>query len=121
MIWGAYPGLNYLARRDAPSAYLFYPAYEDSPFLEQMGRAYFQDISANMPEIIVDAYNTSPDFVLSLDPVVRRSQARYNNTAIFRPPYQNKVFNFVEENYQRVDTINGFDIYWLVSSAAYRP
>ena len=121
LIWGAYPGLNYLARRDAPSAYLFYPAYEDSPFLEQMGRAYFQDISANMPEIIVDAYNTSPDFVLSLDPVVRRSQARYNNTAIYRPPYQNKVFNFVEENYRRVDTINGFDIYWLVSSAAYRP
>jgi len=34
---------------------------------------------------------------------------------IYKPVYQDEVFNFVENYYQRVDSINGFDIYRLIS------
>ena len=115
LVWGAYPGINFLAKRDAPTPYLFYPAYEESPFLEKMSFSLWQDISSTPPKMIVDAYSASPDYILSLDPVIRQSQLEYTSTRVYSPPYQDRVFTFVEEYYRRMNTINGFDIYLLNS------
>ena len=114
-VWGAYPGINFLARRGAPTPYLFYPAYEESPWLEKMSASFWSDISGNPPEMIVDTSSASPDYILSLDPDIRETQLGYGSLRIYKPPYQNMVFDFVEENYQQVDTINGFDIYLFIS------
>ena len=114
LAWGAYPGLNFLAKRNAPTPYLFYPAYEVSPYLEKMDISFWQDISTTPPKIIVDAYSVSSDYIFSLDPLVRQHQLQYASARIYQPPYQDQVFAFVEENYQCVDTINGFDIYLLI-------
>lgn len=116
LTWGAYPVLNYLSRRDAPTAYLFYPAYENSPFTDQMSRTFYQDISTKKPAMIVDAFSMSPDYVLSLDSTKRSSQLRTNSSQLYHPAYQDEFFAFVAENYQLIDTVNGFDIYRPVSS-----
>lgn len=116
LVWGAYPGLNFLAKRDAPTAYLFYPAYEASPSLEEMGATYFHDLSTHLPKIIVDASSASPDYILPLDAFARLSELEYNSGRIYKPPYQNEVFAFVETNYKRIGRINDFDIYRLVST-----
>lgn len=117
LVWGAYPVLNYLAKRDAPTPYLFYPVYEDSPLLEQTGRSYFQDLSTSMPKIIVDAYKASPQNVLPIDRDERRDIiGHYDPEQVYTPPYQDAVFDFVEKHYQRIENIQGFDIYQSISS-----
>lgn len=113
-IWGAYPSLNFLAQREAPTPYLFYPAYEPSPYLEEMSFSFWKDISTTPPKMIVDAYSSSPDYILSLDKENRQSQLQHASPDLYTPPYQNNFFDFVEHNYQHISTINGFDIYALI-------
>jgi hypothetical protein len=112
LAWGAYPSLNYSSKRDAPTAYLFYPAYAKSPYTEDMGLSFAQDIATNPPAMIVDTFHTSPDYILSLDPAIRQSQIQRTKKVIYEnTPYQTVFFEFVEEYFQHIETINGFDIY----------
>ncbi|MCP4140187.1 MAG: hypothetical protein GY755_07845 [Chloroflexi bacterium] len=110
--WGAIPSVNFLAKRNSPTPYLFYPAYEKSPYTEEMGMLFFQKIRSNPPIVIVDTFRASPDYILSLDPTIRQSQLKHKKILIYQnTPYQCDFFIFVEENYQRIETINSFDIY----------
>ena len=115
--WGAIPSLNFLAKRDSPTPYLFYPAYVKSPYTEKMGRRFLSMLESKPPEIIVDTFRASPDYILSLDPAIRDKQVRRKNkNVILNTPYQFEFFEFVEKNYRYIETIEGFDVYRFVSN-----
>lgn len=115
LTWGAFPVINYLSRRDSPTAYLFYPAYEKSPYLDKMSGDFYREVTTKHPALIVDAYSMSPDYVLSLNPANRASQFKTNSSQLYQPPYQDQIFNFVAQNYQLVESIDGFEVYRLKS------
>jgi hypothetical protein len=111
LVWGAYPSLYFLARREAPTAYLFYPAYEESPYLLEIDARHYEDLIANPPVMIVDASSASADYILSLDPLVRAEQMLYNSGRVYTPSYQDDIFSFVGKAYHCVESIAGIDIY----------
>ena len=79
-----------------------------------MSFSFWEDLSTLPPKMIVDAYSAAPDYILSLDPDVRQTQLGQGSLRIYKPPYQDEVFTLIEKKYQRVETINGFDIYIFV-------
>jgi hypothetical protein len=116
LAWGVYPSINYLTKRDAPTPFLFYPAYERSPYTEDMALAFSTMIAEAPPAMIVDMYSKAPDYILSIDPVIRAAQIEREGILIFeKTPYQNAFFNFAETHYKKIITVEGFDIYSLIS------
>ena len=74
-------------------------------------------LESKPPEIIVDTFRASPDYILSLDPAIRDKQVRRKNkNVILNTPYQFEFFEFVEKNYRYIETIEGFDVYRFVSN-----
>ena len=111
LIWGMTQGVNFLSRRESPGYYAYYPALVPSPYSEEIAARNFQQIETNIPALIVDAYITTPDYVLSLDPQIRQMQLASKPGKLYRPPYQEEIFRFIEANYHPLETINGFTIY----------
>ena len=115
LVWGAYPSINYLAKRDAPTPYLFYPAYELSPYTEKMALAFAMKIEEAPPKMIVDMSYRAPDYILSIDPEFRAAQVKREGTLLYENvPYQDMFFNFVAQHYEKIATISHFDIYSLI-------
>ena len=81
-----------------------------------MSLSFIQEISTHSPKIIVDTFRRSPDYTLSLDPIIRRKQIKKNGKIIFEnTPFQDSFFTFVDTHYKHIDSINGNDIYLLES------
>jgi hypothetical protein len=115
LAWGAYPSINYATRRDAPTPYLFYPAYERSPYTENMALSFVEKIEEAPPFLIVDMYVKAPDYILSVDPIIRNSQIKSEGTLVFENiPYQDSFFNFVEMHYVKIKTFEDIDVYQLI-------
>lgn len=112
LVWGAYAPINFLARRDAPTPYLFYPAYSESPYTVLMSQAFYEDVLLHPPILIVDMSAKSPDYILSLNPQVRREQFA-SGRVFYQPPYQQEFFDFVADRYELDEIIHGFEIYRL--------
>lgn len=111
LVWGAYPLINFLAQRDAPTPYLFYPAYSKSPYTELMSQAFYDGLLLSPPMLIVDMSHKSSD-ILSINPQVRREQFS-SGRGFYRPPYQQEFFDFVADRYELDEIIHGFEIYRL--------
>jgi len=112
LVWGAYAPINFLARRDSPTPYIVYPAYSESPYTELMSQAFYEDVLLHPPTLIIDASVKSSDYILSINPQVRRAQFA-SGRRVYQPPYQQEFFDFVADHYQLDETIQGFEIYRL--------
>ncbi len=111
--WGL-SGVNYMTRRDAPTAYIFYPMFIPSNVSSSLGYGFFQDLLANPPELIVDAYIVNPDNVISLDKQIRHGQITSGKCLdSSRVPYVDQVLQFIEDHYIKETEVEGFDIYRL--------
>jgi Dolichyl-phosphate-mannose-protein mannosyltransferase len=113
LAWGGQSGINLMAHRDAPTAYIFYPLLVDSPLLVQMDNGFYHDITSNPPLLIVDAYVDAPDDVLSLDPTVRAWQLANHKGQGYHPPQLNRVFDYIGQNYTQVTVIDHYPVYRL--------
>jgi len=71
LFWAAMPGENFMARRESPSASLFYPLYVHSDISQRMNDQFLQDIITKRPILIVDIDDHES---LSLDPEKRVQQ-----------------------------------------------
>ena len=114
-VWGARPGINFLSRRSSPTAYIFYPLYVKSPFTEKMGLELYNDIITNKPKYIIDTSSSTSFEILSLDPRLRQNRIKKESNELYAPPYQDSVLIFIDANYQRINTINEYDIYVLTT------
>ena len=107
-------GINYMSQRDAPTAYLWYPEYLPSSITANLVDGFYQDLTSNPPEIIVDAYLVAPDDILSIDPEIRQHQTDVGKGLfVGRAGNLDQVFNFIQSHYEIEKVIEGDVIYRL--------
>lgn len=112
LIWGAYPGLNFLSRRAAPTRYayqypLFTPGYATTAMLEQ----FLTDLKQNPPALILDTYNPR---IPPINPA-RREEWLQSHTLDDLPPLAPYVVDWISEHYRWEQNLNGWDYYRLMT------
>lgn len=112
-IWGADAGINFLAERDAPTAFLRYPLMIDSPITQDMAGRFFQDLQANQPTYIVDLYSRNYDNILSLNGSIRQDQLASGKPFNGVPANIDAVLAYINENYKMEKSIGKINIYRL--------
>ncbi|PWH15625.1 MAG: hypothetical protein DDG60_05460 [Anaerolineae bacterium] len=111
LVWGARLAFNVLARRQSPSAYLFYPLLVDVPFSRQMAAQFYTDLTTKKPLLIVDTALINQDLVPALDPAIRRAQFQSGKLWPTLPENIHAVLQFIDENYQLAEIIQNYPIY----------
>lgn len=111
LVWGARLAFNVLSRRETPSAYLFYPLLVDVPFSRQMSDQFYADLTTKKPLLIVDTALVNQDLVPALDPAIRREQFKSGKLWPTLPENINAVLEFIDQNYELTETIQGHPIY----------
>ena len=113
LVWSSRPGINFMANRDAPTAYFGYPLYINPKFISKYESIFFKDIITNPPELIVDSSFMDPDFIPSLDPALRKIQIRGGKGQLFYPDSINNFFEFLDTHYHMEAQVHGYVIYQL--------
>jgi len=111
LVWGARLAFNVLSRRETPSAYLFYPLLVDVPFSQQMADQFYADLTTKRPLLIVDTALINQDLVPALDPAIRKEQFQSGKLWPTLPGNINAVLEFIDQNYELAETIQGYSIY----------
>lgn len=111
LVWGGRPVFNFLARRQAPTAFLFYPLFLDVPFTRVIAEQFYVDLTTRRPLLIVDAALVNQDLVPALDPVRRKEQFKSGQLWPTLPENIDAVLAYIDENYQLAETIDGYPIY----------
>ena len=108
LFWGAYPGDDFLAGRQAPSGALFYPLYVPSPVTEALDRRFLAELQAGPPALIVDMNEPA---ALSLDPAERRRQVAAGEGWSYLPANLPQFFDLLAQDYRYAGRAGGHAIY----------
>ncbi len=117
LVWTGQAGINFMAGRESPTPYTFYPWFVDSPYTETIGRSFYEDLVSHPPVLIVDTQPRNPDQLLAIDAQVRKQQLSKNRKRYFYPPYLDEVFAFIDQNYHFEGSIDNYNIYRLNMAA----
>ncbi len=111
LVWGGRMAFNFASRRPAPTAHFFYPLFLDAPASQAMAEQFFIDLTVQKPIIIVDSALTNQDLVPALNPAIRSEQFQSGKLWSTLPKNINAVLEFIDQNYELVETINDYPIY----------
>jgi len=114
LVWGARLAFNVMARRDSPSAILFYPLLVNSPVSARLADRFYADLQRNRPAVIVDTYAINQDLLPALDPAIRREQQKSGQLWPSLPANIDSVYAFIADNYRLETTIGDYQVYRLV-------
>ena len=107
LTWYPDMGVNFMADRTSPVKYVYYPLFLEGSLTKEIEDRYFDDLTANPPELILDC-SRSVDAIPSLDPATR--EAQYATPGVKKKMYiplgMDEVFEFVEGNYQLENKID---------------
>ena len=109
LVWGGQAGINFLARRDSPVAYLFFPLGVPSNFTNKLATDYYHDLVSAPPTLIIDGHIYGDKHVVPIsakDPLGWLSEHQ-----TYAPPYLIEVLLFIHKNYTWEDNVDGVDIY----------
>lgn len=115
LVWGGEVGINFSAKRDAPTPHFLYPLFTPSPIAVSMADQFIMDLQRNPPALIVDAYfhATDNEVLYSLDPRIRGEQMQQitPDSRVFVTPNLEDVFAFIESYYHLETTVAKTNIY----------
>lgn len=110
LVWGGQAGINFLAKRESPTPYLFYPLYEPSEITDRMAADFYDRLISNPPEYVVDGAGNDSHY--SLIPLSTSDPESWLKTyQVYKTPYLIETLEFIRGNYKYVDTIKNVDIY----------
>lgn len=112
LVWGGEAGINFMARRASPTRYnLFSRLLTDHPMNLEISETFYRDVINHPPELIIDMWKHSPDYVPSLDPSIRAQQKA--NRLISRLPAYARLLDYINAQYVLETRIEGYEIYRL--------
>lgn len=115
LVWGGRLAFNFFARRESPSAILFYPLLADSPLAAGLADRFYAELTARPPALIVDTCAVNQDLLPCLDPQTRHQQEKSGQLWHFLPANLGRVYQFVAENYSLETDIENYHIYRRIS------
>ena len=112
LVWGGQAGINFLAERESPTAYFFYPLFVPSVVTDRMSEHFYRDIQAHPPVLIVD-----PAAVIGVAELVPLSVADplswTSSHGVYAPAHLAEFFAFLDGNYLYEANVDGMAIYRL--------
>jgi len=107
-MWGGEAGVNFLARRDAPTAHFSYAQLGPSPLTERLSAEFYADIVAHPPALILDQAGEE------LPPLTTTKPEEWlASRNLYVTPYMQELFDFVHANYVYRTTMAGVPVYQL--------
>ncbi len=114
LVWGFRPIINFAARRQSPASYLPYPlSHVETPLARRWADEYYEQLTANPPVLIVNMIEPADrERIPDLDPEIRKQYKIKWKDVVLAHNYKATI-EFIQQNYTRVDSVNGNDIYRL--------
>lgn len=111
LVWGGQAGVNFLAERDAPTPYTFYPLYVPSKVTDRISLEFYQAMLVHPPELIVDGSYYSSGTIIPLS-AINPSNWMFSRNG-YSLPYLEEFYAFFRSNYSYKTSITGIPIYRL--------
>ena len=118
--WGGQAGINYMAKRDTPTPFFWYPLYIDSPYTGAMNSRFLQDLKSRQPELIIDCMIDAVLEIPSINDVNRQKQIDAGYPYILqyvKTANLSQTINYIHEHYDFETTVDQHDIYRLKGSS----
>jgi hypothetical protein len=114
LVWGFRPIINFVSQRESPVTYLPYPlSHVDTPLARYWADGFYSQLTARPPILIINMIEPADrERIPDLDPEIRKQYKIKWRDVVLAHNYKD-VLEFIRQNYTRVDTVNGFDIYRL--------
>ncbi len=114
LVWGFRPIINFVAQRESPASYLPYPlSHVDTPLAQHWADGFYSQFTANPPKLIINMIEAADrQRIPDLDPETRKQYKIKWKDVVLAYNYK-ETLDFISQNYTRVDTVNGCDIYRL--------
>lgn len=108
LVWGSFAGINFMSRRDSPTAYTFYPMYpETNRMAGELSAKFLEQIQSHPPAVIVDAAQKGRRHIYSLDPGIRAAEMQdQSGYWYYKPSNLDAVLAFIDKNYDFETTID---------------
>jgi hypothetical protein len=107
-VWGGEAGINFLSRRDAPTAHFSYAQLGPSPLTERLSREFYEDIVSDPPALILDQPG---DELPSLS--TSKPEEWLASRNLYVTPYMQEFFDFVHAHYSNRTSVAGVTVYGL--------
>jgi hypothetical protein len=109
LVWGGDAGINFLSRRDAPTAQVAYGLLGPSPLTERFSRQFIEDVVSDPPALILDlaSLNDVPPLTAT-DP-----EKWFASRGLHVAPYMREFFDFVHANYTYTTEVAGVPVYFF--------
>ncbi len=103
LIWGAEPGVNFVAQRSSPTRFVYqYPLFTRGYSDAALIRAFLLDIESNQPALIIDA--SSSDKITP--PLEKEQRTQWSPILVYALPVGfDSVLHYLSTNYERVGTL----------------
>ncbi|GAB4485585.1 MAG: hypothetical protein Fur0016_11700 [Anaerolineales bacterium] len=112
LVWGGEASLNFMTRRASPTRYnLFSRLLSDHPMNIGISETFYSDVISHPPELIVDMWKHSPDYVPAISPFIRDQQKTKRLLVQF--PAYGKLLDYIDAHYDLETRIEGYEIYRL--------
>jgi len=114
LVWGFRPVINFVSGREAPVSFLPYPlVHVDTPLTNAWAEQFHSQLVSDPPQLIVNYIEPADrERIPDLDEDVRREQ-KIKRKSVVLASNLDETLLFIEENYVKIDTVNGADIYQL--------
>jgi hypothetical protein len=116
-VWGFRPVVNFASDRESPASFLPYPLiHVDTPLGEHWASQFYSQFTTTPPSLIVNMIEPADrERIPDIDPEVRKQYKIKWKDVVLAHNYKD-ILEFIHQNYTRVDSIDGTDIYRLNSS-----
>lgn len=113
-VWGFRPVINFMSGRESPVSFLPYPLiHVDTPLGQHWADQFYSQFTMDPPALIINMIEPADrERIPDIDPEVRKQYKIKWKDVVLAHNYKD-ILDFIHQNYTRVDTINGSDVYRL--------
>ncbi len=113
-VWGFRPIINFVSGRESPVSFLPYPLiHVDTPLGNHWADQFYSQLTTDPPMLIVNVIEPADrERIPDLDPTVRKEYKIKRKEVVLALNLQDTL-DFIEQNYVRIENVNGYDIYRL--------
>jgi len=113
-VWGFRPIINFVTNRESPVSFLPYPLiHVDTPLGQHWADQFYSQFTTDPPILVINMIESADrDRIPDIDSKVRKQYKIKWRDVVLAHNYRDTL-DFIDQNYIRVDTVDGYDIYRL--------